>query len=449
MTQASLLDDGAAGGAGLSYRVEMHNGKAKEGVFSFTPALMEEARLTPGSRIRVSCDATGGTIRRVARGGYKIRQRSKRARATVNVSARQFGGHVPQLHDLRITGIEDGCIMFAAGPTRPARDLSPVMSLLAEEDLASASRRARVFRIFGLQRRAQHATTEWFQIVRDITPKMAADLLDIHEDAVATLGKLHPIQRRRIEHAIERYARDMKKGRWGEGGSPFMWSIHGLCQNGQQRLYSCVRSGVTLRAMPIELDHDPDAILNIDQEVGRTQLCGLQCTGRQPGAKAHHVAVAKMMEGIGGKQPTGSCKHTLLELDERMTLHWPAIHFAIGSTQGHKMAGLTVAAIVAAVAKAYYHEADKQKLTRFMPLLIGFVEPQDSVDRTVVNYAGHLLRAPRSNSGQARQLLHLKTQHVVFCYMRGEARRSFRIMRTEAYPLPSDNELRAGQEPPP
>ena len=306
---------------------------------------------------------------------------------------------------------------------------------------AGDARRSAVFRVFGLQRRAQNASNGWFPLKADITPKMCDALVELHEDAVGTLGRLHPIQRRLIEHAIRRYVRDMRKGRWGEGGASFMWSVEGLLQNGQQRLYAAKRAPHTLTGVCVELDHNPGAILNADQGVIRSQLCGLKCAGLQLEAKSLHVSVAKMMEGISAKQPTGSCKHTILELDERMTLHWRAIDFAIQSAHGRTSAGLTVSANLGAVAKACYHEGDLDRLARFMPLLIGMIEAEDVGDRTVVNYAGHLIRTPRSNSGQDRQVLHLKTQHTIACYMRGELRHTFRPMKHETYPLPADEEL--------
>ena len=315
-------------------------------------------------------------------------------------------------------------------PDRP-RELG---SLDAAAGIEGGARRASVFRVFGLQRAAQRDPAGFFTHVCDITQDMAGTLLELQEEAEAAAA--HMIQRRRIQSVIERYARDMVAGYWGEGGAPFEWDIYGRCRNGQQRLNACVRSGVTLKNMLIVLDAKPDAILNIDQDKSRSQLDTLWISGRQAQATKQHKSVVQLMEGINGKQPSGSYKASVLELDERLIQFWPAVHFAVQSCEGRRVAGLSVAPILGAVAKAYYHEDDKERLGRFMPLLLGLAQPDSAADRTVINFAGHVQRLDTPHSGQERQWLHLKAQHAVYCYMRGEVRLHFRMMRTENYPLP-------------
>lgn len=280
MSQQSLLGDGMAGGSGLEYRVETHNGKNTEGVFSFSTLLMRQSRLLPGVRVVVNCDERGGTIRRVVRGGYKIRQRTKRAMGTVNVGAHGFGGTVPLLSDVRLYDVSEGLIKFSAGPIAAAKPQRP--PIVAKPDAPRP-----------------------YAKVRLLTPKLAIEYLE------RAVGVGH---RRAGQTHVDNMALSILVDQFPLNGATLKFDIHGNLRDGQQRCLSVIKAGKSIETFVV-YDLDPDVFMFIDVESKPRRLKDLITMARP---EATHVSVQ------------ASITHTELAWQERTPLGWPQ-----GGTQGH------------------------------------------------------------------------------------------------------------------
>lgn len=102
------------------------------------------------------------------------------------------------------------------------------------------------------------------QVVVQVTPQMAKEWLE--------RANSHGFNRRLKRRAVERYAADMRAGRWQLNGEPIIFGDAGggdvLLLDGQHRLHAVVRAGVTV-AMAVTRGVDVDAFLTIDSGVVR------------------------------------------------------------------------------------------------------------------------------------------------------------------------------------
>ena len=90
-----------------------------------------------------------------------------------------------------------------------------------------------------------------------VTPQMAEELLDRNTHN----RPLRP-------GAVEKYARDMKAGRWQKNAQPVTIDWNNAIHNGQHRLFAVVESGVTV-PMIVLTGLDPDTVLTVDSGVAR------------------------------------------------------------------------------------------------------------------------------------------------------------------------------------
>lgn len=76
---------------------------------------------------------------------------------------------------------------------------------------------------------------------------------------------------------IERYARDMKAGKWHATGETIQFDYSGVLIDGQQRLYAVIEAGVPVSFLVAE-GLDPDAMVVIDSGTPRTFADSLRIT---------------------------------------------------------------------------------------------------------------------------------------------------------------------------
>jgi hypothetical protein len=83
----------------------------------------------------------------------------------------------------------------------------------------------------------------------EITPDLAREWIRQHEEAVsaeraANGGKARDNRPLRVGTGVEKYARDMKAGRWHRNGETVKLAWDGTVADGQHRLYACIRADV-------------------------------------------------------------------------------------------------------------------------------------------------------------------------------------------------------------
>lgn len=99
-----------------------------------------------------------------------------------------------------------------------------------------------------------------------ITPDWAAAKLKELDEVVAA-GKFR--QRPPRHRAIQRYAQDMKAGKWKTTHQGIALSPEGLLLDGQNRLWAVVESGVSVKMM-VTYNQDPDTMDALDDGIVRS-----------------------------------------------------------------------------------------------------------------------------------------------------------------------------------
>jgi hypothetical protein len=220
--------------------------------------------------------------------------------------------------------------------------------------------------------------------IETITPKKAEQWLSVN----TTNRKLR-------EGVAERYAADMKGGKWTQCITPIAFYEDGELADGQHRLWAIVESGMTVQ-FPVMRGLSRDDGLNIDTGLNRTLVDNAKIAGSSERPLSHHlIAVVKAIE-TGGKCGTGAFTHAqTLELIER---HYEAANWALH--HGPRKRGMRNACTLAAIARAYWHERDLARLEQYGAVLDqGFANgEEDSAAVAMRNYliekGAYLMRGP-------------------------------------------------------
>jgi hypothetical protein len=107
----------------------------------------------------------------------------------------------------------------------------------------------------------------------EITPGMAREWIRRHEATVsaeraANGGKARDNRPLRVESGVEKYARDMKSGKWHRNGESVKIARTGAIVDGQHRLYACLRAGVAFCSVVVT-GVDPAAQDTVDTGLPR------------------------------------------------------------------------------------------------------------------------------------------------------------------------------------
>lgn len=108
------------------------------------------------------------------------------------------------------------------------------------------------------ERLKQSAAGRLYHDVVSVTPQMAADWLKRQYDN-------RPVR----DYIVERYAADMKAGRWRMNGQTISFLPDGRLVNGQHRLHAVILSGCTV-AMSVAYNVSLDALDSFDRGIVKT-----------------------------------------------------------------------------------------------------------------------------------------------------------------------------------
>ncbi len=151
-----------------------------------------------------------------------------------------------------------------------------------------------------------------------VTPSIARQWLDRNAEH----------NRNRKPNVIERYARDMKQGRWHDTGDPIRFDANGVLIDGQQRLNAVRESGASV-LMTVARGLDPEAMIVIDTGTPRTFADTLKIehsqNGSQVGSIVRRVLTWKAGNFMG---KGGNIQPTRVELPTFYRNHMPALDTA-------------------------------------------------------------------------------------------------------------------------
>lgn len=254
--------------------------------------------------------------------------------------------------------------------------------------------------------------------VEHITPSKAEQLLN-----------RNTINRKLREGVVEKYASDMRAGLWTECTAPIAFYEDGELADGQHRLFAIVESGKG-QTFPVIRGIQRVAGLNIDTGFGRTLLDNARISGRDDLNLSHNlIATARVVENRKRDKQRGFSNAERVVWIEK---HQEAARWAIANgPQGRSIGN---ALVWGAIARAYYHEEDKERLEYFGRVIQrGFSNgEEDSAGVSIRNY----LQALPSQSAVPWDELFLKVQNAIWYFMRKKRLTVIKRVEDERYPLP-------------
>lgn len=262
----------------------------------------------------------------------------------------------------------------------------------------------------------------------EVTPTIAQAWLEHHNE----------INRTQSLSVVQMYARDMQRRGWLLNGDSITFDWNGQAINGQHRLRGVVLSGVS-QTFVIVTGLDPAVRPSVDIQIKRKMQHALELSGRAAYVKFGTVR-GNTAAGIWDRMSNGlrrqKGKLTYSEKLQFADLYADAGTFALNEFGKHKRIGyICVAPVIAAVARAFYHYADKARLARFVEVLCTGLQqgPEDAVVINLREMLGQSFRGVNSNAAHEQ---YGRTARTIVAYMQGETLGRIRVPTEEPFPLP-------------
>lgn len=228
---------------------------------------------------------------------------------------------------------------------------------------------------------------------------------------------------------VERYADDMKNGRWTECPEPISFYTDGDLADGQHRLWAIVEANIPI-TFPVARGLSREAGLNINTGLNRSLVDNARISGADKQVSNELIAVARAFEE-GAKTNRAMSNSARLELVER---HRDPCMWAISHGPRDKM--LRNALTITALARAYANGIKPEKLARFAEVLsTGFMSGDN--ETAAIAMRNYLIeRGSASSTTTLWRDTFLKAQNAIAYFANGKKLTVIKAVKEEAYPLP-------------
>lgn len=256
-------------------------------------------------------------------------------------------------------------------------------------------------------------------VIETVTPTIAAAWLNANKS-----------NRRLREGFAERYAADMKAGRWTNCPEPISFYADGDLADGQHRLWAIIDSD-TSQAFPIARGLSRNDGLNLNTGLARNVIDNARISGADTALSSAIISAARAIEH--GKQSIGRAASNaeVLAMVER---HRAPAAFAASHVRRKQL--LCGSMVLGAVGRAYLHEQDKDRLQRFCDVLgSGFHEGEGETAAIALrNYL--IAKGGIASSAALWRDTFLKCQNAILYFMRGKKLTTIKAIAEDVYPLP-------------
>jgi hypothetical protein len=232
---------------------------------------------------------------------------------------------------------------------------------------------------------------------------------------------------------VEKYAADMKAGTWTTCYAPIVIYDDHEIADGQHRLFAIVESGIGQWFLVVR-GADKASGLNIDMGLGRTLVDNARISGVGGQLSNGLLALSRAIEE-GDRSTKRAARKTgkFATNTERLacvTKHREAAEFAMHN--GGKGRGFNNAIINAAIGRAWYAEADKDRLIQFGRVFSsGFGE--GAPDNAAIAMRLYFQANPGVVTNKWRDTF-LKAQNAVYYFMRRKPLLVIKGVAEERYP---------------
>jgi hypothetical protein len=259
-----------------------------------------------------------------------------------------------------------------------------------------------------------------------ITPAKAEKMLNKNHD-----------NRKLRAGVVEKYTEDMRSGRWTECIDPIAFYEDGDIADGQHRLWSVVESGTT-QDFIIVRGLDRASGLNIDVGLGRSLVDSARISGANTDLSNRLLSVCRAVvtgsRGANNNTPVSNAIKLAYVEQCGEAARWAIAHAPVGRAY-------SLALVLAAMARAWYYEKDKDRLAHF-GLVLGKGFMADEGDSAAIALRNALAEVRGSNHPEIWRDLFYKTQNAIKYFMRHKPLKVIKSVKDEVYPLPKSNTLK-------
>lgn len=254
-----------------------------------------------------------------------------------------------------------------------------------------------------------------------ITPALAEQWLDQNKS-----------NRKLREGVVEKYADDMLNGRWTECTAPIVFYEDGDLADGQHRLWAIVESKRS-QTFDVKRGLDRAAGMNIDVGLGRSLVDNARISSTDRDLSNELISVARSIED-GVHANAGRSRSNTAKI-EIVAKHREAAQWAV--SHGPRGKGIRNAIILAAIGRAWYAEADKDRLARFGAVMSNGLYDGDGETAAVMMRNYMLAKGPTTSSSPLWRDTFLKAMNAIHYFMRGKKLSVIKAVGDETYPLPT------------
>jgi hypothetical protein len=258
-----------------------------------------------------------------------------------------------------------------------------------------------------------------------VTPSKAEAWLNVNKN-----------NRKMRDGVAEKYADDMRNGRWTECPEPISFYADGDLADGQHRLWAIVESGCSI-SFPVARGLPRSAGLNINTGLTRSIVDNGRISGADTDLSNELVSVARAL--AQGHQGSSSAPLSNAARLEMVDEHREAAKWALAN--GPRGRGLRNAVTLAAIARAWYWEADKGRLKRFADVVSTGFADGDS-ESAAIALRNYFLTKKALLSGGLWADTFIKTQNAIHYFMRGKKLTVIKGVQEEQYPLKKKRQLK-------
>jgi hypothetical protein len=267
--------------------------------------------------------------------------------------------------------------------------------------------------------------------VYSVSPDLAAKWLE------------HNTRNRKLRQSVvNKYAADMREGRWLLTGDAIAFDKNGAVVNGQHRLWAVLESGITV-PMLVTFNLDPEVVAVLDDHLKRslTDVAGI----RRPGSSINtlHSAIANTLVRSSIMAMTVDRSQALERVTRQKQLdaldrHWDAIEFAVRDCfSSHKQRGLTIANVLTPVARAYYTK-ERERLKEFGEVMRTGINNKEG-DQPAILLRNWLLRTAATKGMRALgETIYNKTERALHAFLNDERLSTLFEASNEMFPLPEE-----------
>ncbi len=237
------------------------------------------------------------------------------------------------------------------------------------------------------------------------------------------------------------YAEMMRRGEWLTTHQGIALDEADHLMDGQHRLMGIVESGVTVEMLVVEGLPMASSIV-MDQGAMRAMYEQLSLTRREA-VSTHHMAAAKaMMAGVKGFGHSKSAENIAAKdvqvVARYFTKHEKAVRFAVEMFMRDVRGGITIAAVMAPIARAWYQE-DREQLADFARIVVtGLADKKDQ--SAVIILRNYLLTNRGKGIRADRVEVYRKTEQALRAFLDKEHWDKFprKEIEDELFPVPGE-----------